>query len=185
MASVRTRRIRFRHSLLYELVLLARNRLMPMAMHIAESREELELLQDGEGPFQDLLEERSMWDADAIPLGSRPMNYLKLLADAPRALVIHGNYLADDELAFIGANRERMSLVYCPRTHAYFDHDAYPLAKAMAAGARVALGTDSRASNPDLDLLSEMRFVARNHSDVSPHDVAANGYAFRGRSAGA
>lgn len=161
--------------LVYELVLLACKREMPMAMHVAESREELELLEDGTGPFQELLEERSMWDPDAIPLNSRPMNYLKLLADAPRSLVIHGNYLADDELAFIGGNRERMSLVYCPRTHAYFDHDAYPLRKALAAGVRVVLGTDSCASNPDLSLLEEMRFVARNYSEISPHDVLRMG----------
>jgi cytosine/adenosine deaminase-related metal-dependent hydrolase len=161
--------------LIYELVMLARERSMPMAMHLAESREELELLQSGEGPFQELLEERSMWDPDVIPLGSRPMNYLKLIADAPRSLVIHGNYLDKEELAFIGARREKMSLVFCPRTHAYFKHDAYPLAKAAAAGARVALGTDSRASNPDLDLLAEMRVVARAHSEISPHDVLRMG----------
>jgi cytosine/adenosine deaminase-related metal-dependent hydrolase len=161
--------------LLEKLVSLACRNGMPMAMHVAESREELELLQTGEGPFQELLEERSMWDADAIPAGSRPMSYLKLLADAPRSLVIHGNYLADDELAFVGANRDRMSLVYCPRTHAYFNHEPYPLRTALASGVRVTLGTDSRASNPDLSLLEEMRFVARAYPDISPHDVLRMG----------
>jgi cytosine/adenosine deaminase-related metal-dependent hydrolase len=154
--------------LVVDLVALARERCMPMAMHIAESQEELELLRDGAGPFQELLEERSMWDADAIPRGSRPLDYLKMLADAPRALVIHGNYLDEEELAFLAANRERMSLVYCPRTHAYFSHATYPLAEALANGVRIALGTDSRASNPDLSLLSEMRHVARAHPTLDP-----------------
>lgn len=164
--------------LVYELVLAARERSMPMAMHLAESREELELLRDGAGPFQELLEERSMWDPDAIPAGSRPLDYLKLLADAPQSLVIHGNYLTDDELEFVGERRDRMSLVYCPRTHKYFQHAPYPLQKALAAGARVALGTDSRASNPDLNLLMEMRFVARAYPQVSPQDVIRMGTIF-------
>ena len=140
-------------------------------MHLAESREELELLRDGTGPFRELLDERSMWDPQAIPRGSRPLDYLRMLADAPRALVIHGNYLDDEELAFLGANRERMSLVYCPRTHAYFFHPPYPLGRALAAGVHVALGTDSRASNPDLSLLEEMRFVMRSHPAIGPYSI--------------
>ena len=41
-----------------------------------------------------------------------------------RALVIHGNYLDDEEIAFLGANCRRMAAVYCPRTHDWFAHDA-------------------------------------------------------------
>ena len=66
-------------------------------MHLAESKEEVELLAEGTGPFRELLEERSMWDADVLHLNSRPLDYLRVLAESPRALVIHGNYLAVDE----------------------------------------------------------------------------------------
>jgi cytosine/adenosine deaminase-related metal-dependent hydrolase len=83
--------------------------------------------------------------------------------------------LDEEELAYLAVNRARMSLVYCPRTHAYFDHESYPLAKALAAGVRIALGTDSRASNPDLDLLAEMRFIARAHSAIDPYEVLRMG----------
>ena len=76
---------------------------------------------------------------------------------------------------FLAAKRERMSLVYCPRTHAYFQHAPYPLTQALSASVRVALGTDSRASNPDLDLLAEMRFVARTYPTIDPHDILRMG----------
>jgi cytosine/adenosine deaminase-related metal-dependent hydrolase len=112
-----------------------------------------------------------MWDAEAIPQSSRPFDYLKMLSKSPRSLVIHGNYLADDELAFLGAQRNHMSLVYCPRTHAYFFHPPYPLGKALAAGVRVALGTDSRASSPDLNLLAEMCTVFRAQPWIDPQVV--------------
>lgn len=157
--------------LLRPLVTLAHRQNMPVAMHLAESREELQFLREGTGPFKDLLEERSMWDDEAVPLGSTPHDYLLMLADAPRALVIHGNYLEDDELDFLATHRDRMSLVYCPRTHAYFNHSPYPLAAALKYGVRVALGTDSRASNPDLKLLAEMQHVARAHQDVNSHQI--------------
>jgi aminodeoxyfutalosine deaminase len=144
---------------------------VPVAMHLAESREELELLADGAGPFRRMLEELGVWSPEVFSGGRRPLDYLKLLADAPRALVIHGNYLNREETDFLAANRARMSLVYCPRTHAYFAHKRYPLASRLERGVNVALGTDSRASNPDLSLLAEMRFVARSHANVPPDKV--------------
>ncbi len=161
--------------LLRKLVAESRMRNFPVAMHLAESRDELELLASRTGPFQELLDERSMWDASVISPGTRPLIYLQELAKAPRSLVVHGNYLDNDELTFIAENREHVSLVYCPRTHAYFQHAPYPLEEMLARGVQVALGTDSRASNPDLSLLAEMRFVARTHPAISPHDVLRMG----------
>jgi cytosine/adenosine deaminase-related metal-dependent hydrolase len=158
-------------SLVKDLVSLACKHHLPMAMHLAESRDELELLKNGTGPFKALLEERSMWDSEAIPRASRPLDYLQILAAAPRTLVVHGNYLDEEELGFVAHKRERMSLVYCPRTHAYFGHSSYPLHHALSRGVRVALGTDSRASNPDLSLLSEMRHVFRTHPEIDPNTV--------------
>ncbi len=154
--------------LLERIVELAAARGVPVAMHLAESPEELQLLSDGDGPFRDLLDERSMWDADAIPRGSRPLDYLRRLATAPRALVIHGNYLDADEIEFLGQRRDAMAVVYCPRTHAWFGHTTYPLDAMLQRGVRIALGTDSRASNPDLDLMAEVRFAARQFPQVDP-----------------
>jgi cytosine/adenosine deaminase-related metal-dependent hydrolase len=98
------------------------------------------------------------------------MDHLWELSFADRALVIHGNYLDDDELAFLAARSERMAVVYCPRTHDFFGHRRYPLEKALAAGVNVAIGTDSRASNPDLSVLAELRFVAAHYPEV-PRDT--------------
>jgi cytosine/adenosine deaminase-related metal-dependent hydrolase len=144
---------------------------VPVAMHLAESVEELELLQSHSGPFVELLAELDAWHPGAIPRGIRPLDYLQLLSSAHRALVIHGNYLSDAEIGFLAEHADRMSVVYCPRTHAYFGHGRYPLARMLAAGVNVALGTDSRASNPDLNLLAELHHIAYSHSDVQAADV--------------
>jgi cytosine/adenosine deaminase-related metal-dependent hydrolase len=57
-------------------------------------------------------------------------------------------------------------VVYCPRTHAFFGHPPHGFRDLLARGVRVALGTDSLASNPDLDLLAEARFLHRLYPDV-------------------
>ncbi|MFO0789115.1 MAG: amidohydrolase family protein [Pirellulales bacterium] len=161
--------------LLAKLIALAQHQRLPVAMHIAESREERQLLEHGTGPFQELLDERSMWDAAAITRGSRPLDYLRALAEAPRALAIHGNYLDAAELKFLAERRVNMSLVYCPRTHRFFQHEPYPLAQALAAGVRVAVGTDSRASNPDLSVLAELQFISRQNPTLDPYLILSMG----------
>src|SRR5262249_7966028 len=64
----------------------------------------------------------------------------------------------------------RASIVYCPRTHAGFGHPPHPFRALVKRGVRMALGTDSLASNPDLDLLAEARFLHRQYPDF-PGDV--------------
>jgi cytosine/adenosine deaminase-related metal-dependent hydrolase len=143
----------------------------PLAMHLAESPEELELLATATGPFRRLLDDLGAWHPDAIPLGTTPLDYLTALSRAPRSLIIHGNYLSDDEFAFLAAHRQRMALIYCPRTHHYFGHRPYRLPEILARGVHVAIGTDGRGSNPDLDLLAELRFVAHIYPTLAPHQV--------------
>jgi cytosine/adenosine deaminase-related metal-dependent hydrolase len=158
-------------SLLRMLVMYAKRRNQPVAMHLAESEEELQLLDSGSGPFQELLGDRSMWDATAIPPSTRPLTYLRMLAESPRSLVIHGNYLDHAEFAFLAEHADRMSLIHCPRTHAYFAHPQLPLAALLKNGVHVAIGTDSRASNPDLSMLGEIRHLAHAHQDVAPDTI--------------
>ena len=153
--------------LLRQIVRLAQIEQSPIAFHLAESREELELLETGQGPFREMLRAMGVWDDQQFPGGRRPLDFLEELAAAPRTLVIHGNYLGEDEIRFLARRADRMSLVYCPRTHAFFRHAPYPLARLFAAGVTMALGTDSRASSPDLSILAEMRFLARQHPEIA------------------
>ena len=159
-------------TLLDALVQLAAERQLPIAMHLAESREELELLAQGTGPFVDLLSARGLrWADSGIPLGTRPRDYLLRLLDAPRALVVHGNYLDADEITLLAQHRDRLSIVYCPRTHAFFGHEPYPLDALLEAGACVALGTDGRSSNPDLSLWGELRHLAASFPHRRPDEL--------------
>lgn len=132
---------------------------LPIAMHIAETEEELQLLATGNGPLRDFLESLGVFQSSAFQPSRSIAWYLNWLARAPRALVVHGNYLDSAQLRWLAKHRDRMSLVYCPRTHDYFEHSPYPLHDALDAGVRVTLGTDSRASNPDLNIWSEFRFL--------------------------
>lgn len=144
----------------------------PVAMHVAETQEELLLLSERRGPLADLLKEFGVWRDDSFREGVRILDVLKALSQAPRALVIHGNYLTAEEIRFLGGEPQ-MSVVYCPRTHLYFGHQDYPLTSLLEAGVNVALGTDSRASNPDLNLWREALTVRSRHPEVTPQQILA------------
>ena len=140
---------------------------VPVAMHLAETQEELELLAAGTGPLAELFSEWGLWTPGQRAAFQSPLEALQQLSVLPRVLVIHGNYLTPDELDFL-AGKDQFSVVFCPRTHSYFQHEPYPLAALLKRGIRVALGTDSRASNPDLNLLAEVQHVAQLHPEIAP-----------------
>ena len=146
---------------------LAAGRKAPVAFHLAETREELELLERARGPLVELFREMGFWIDGQIPLRRRPLDYLLELSVVPRGLVIHGNYLANDEIDWL-ADHPNLSVVYCPRTHSVFGHSPHPWRRMQERGVRVALGTDSRASNPDLSLWSEVLFLRERYPDVEP-----------------
>lgn len=154
------------HPELYRrLVDLAATRNVPLAVHLAETPSELELLAYGTGEFVDMLTEFGVWEPSVIPTGTRPLDYLKPLAKLDRALVIHANYLDDEELEFL-AQHPQITVVYCPRTHAWFGHEPHRWLEMLERGVSLALGTDSRASNPDLSLWQELLFLRDNFRNV-------------------
>jgi aminodeoxyfutalosine deaminase len=138
----------------------ATERGLPLAVHLAETQAELEFIDSEGGPLAEFLKGLGGWDSDDLVMFPEEVCYF--LEDTPVKLYAHGNYA--DSLHFIAAGG---SMVYCPRTHAAFGHAPHPFRDFLTRGVRVALGTDGLASNPDLDLLAEARFVHDRHPDVS------------------
>lgn len=143
--------------------LLARIPKLPLAVHLSESLAELELLHHHRGPFVPFLKEMGVWDPKG--LAESPSTVMKACNQRIPKLFIHGNYLATSSRI-----PRNSTIVYCPRTHAAFGHPPHPFRDFLAHGIRVALGTDSLASNPDLDLLAEARFIHRLYPDF-PGDI--------------
>jgi aminodeoxyfutalosine deaminase len=152
---------------------------LPMAMHLAELAAETSFLFDSSGPLGqdwDLMQKMDIID-DRIPLmKGGPIRWAQrwglLLADAQYSaptrdfpvLLAHVNYCDQGELAQLAA--ARVSVAYCPRTHAYFRHSPHRYRDMLTAGINVCLATDSRASNPDLSVIREAQFLWNvDHTD--------------------
>lgn len=132
----------------------------PLCLHVAESSEELTFLRSGEGPWRAVLDARGRWDPLWEPFDAGPVAYLERLGwITERSVIVHGVHLTDTELerlALVGA-----TLVTCPRSNRWTGAGTPPISRFYASGVRVAIGTDSLASAPDLNLFAELAEVRR------------------------
>jgi cytosine/adenosine deaminase-related metal-dependent hydrolase len=148
-------------------------RAMPMAVHVAESREESEFVSHGRGPFAEA------WAARGIPLLDHPSHLPSYRPTAqsspvqwldshgilgPATLCIHAIQLSSADIALLA--RREVAMAHCPLSNARHRHGAAPVAALRAAGIRVGLGTDSVASVGRLDCFAEAR-AARDLGGLS------------------
>lgn len=153
---------------------IARARRITLTTHAAETLAEREFLDDGGGEFRALLERLRAPNPRAVgATPARPLRLLEELGVLGRAtLLAHVNYLEPDDIERLA--RTQAAVVYCPRSHAFFGHPAHgrhAIDRMLAAGVRVALGTDSRASNGSLDLFEEMAFLRAARPDLAPATI--------------
>lgn len=135
----------------------ARRHGWPMAMHLAESPEERELLVDGTGSLGDFMSEALGLDvaAELGPGRTAIRRALDAGVAGPDMLAIHGNGPDPGEPELLAGSGS--PVVFCPLSHRFFGYPAWPLAAYRAAGVRMALGTDSLASNDGLSIRGELR----------------------------
>jgi cytosine/adenosine deaminase-related metal-dependent hydrolase len=148
----------------------------PVCMHLAELAEETDFLRDLSGPLGrewDVMQKLDILD-DAIPrFDGGPIRWAQrwgLLVHEPRdfpTLLAHVNYCDTGELAQLATHA--CSVVYCPRTHEYFRHPPHRYRDMLEAQINVCLGTDSLASNPDLNILKDAALLHTRDGFLAYH----------------
>jgi cytosine/adenosine deaminase-related metal-dependent hydrolase len=137
---------------------VARQNDLPLATHLAETPHESHFLNHLGGAFRRVWEKIGLWHDDVATFEGSPVQFAQAvgLLDYP-SLLAHVNYADDADLGLLAAGRA--SVVYCPRTHQYFGHPPHRWREMLARGINVAIGTDSRASSPDLNLVDDLRLL--------------------------
>jgi cytosine/adenosine deaminase-related metal-dependent hydrolase len=145
---------------------------VPMSVHLAESRAELEFLFDSSGPIADKLYPFAGWDAYLPPpRRTTPAAYLDALGILkPGTIAAHCVQITPSEAEIL--KQRGVAVVLCPRSNDKLDVGTAPVRLLKKSGIPLALGTDSLASNDSLSLLDEARYLLdRFPDDITPDEA--------------
>ena len=142
-----------------------------VSVHAAESEEEVLFLRTGEGPLRDLLEERGMEPGRWQPPGCGAVTYLDQLGFLDSlSLCVHVVHVSQEEIQLL--QRFQVGVCLCPRSNLFIGNGLPPVRQLLDAGVPCALGTDSLASNADLNLFEEMTVLV-DQCGIGPDVVLA------------
>lgn len=136
---------------------------LPVAIHVAESREEVELFMHGTGPLAEWLGDLGV---NVPARGVSPVNYLAelgALGGAPT--LIHGVQVNEEDARLI--SRADSVVVHCPRSNEALSVGKFPWTLYAKHSVDVAFGTGPRALSSDLDVTEEVLAAMRLHGDAA------------------
>lgn len=143
---------------------------VPFAIHVAEHLEEMQFIQDGTGFCRELLENLGRWVPGWRAPGVSPVAYLDRLGVLDdRTLLVHVVHLTESDWQVVA--QRHCSVCFCPRSNASLQVGRPAIETAVRLGIPAALGTDSLASNRDLNLFAEAALVLDDHPGVRPEAV--------------
>jgi cytosine/adenosine deaminase-related metal-dependent hydrolase len=146
-------------ALLRALLDAARSRMIPLTMHLSESKDESTFFRASTGRIAEDLYPFIGWEEFLPePMGITPTQWLDYSnALEPDFLAVHGVNLSKSDIAMI---KDRgASVVLAPRSNHNLDVGKTPVREMLQAGIPLSLGTDSLASCDSLSLWDEMRFL--------------------------
>jgi len=139
----------------------------PIALHLAETRQEVEFAKCRTGEMVDFVRRMGAWDEAEEAWGGHPVDIILEIAKSTSCIAAHLNYIEDTHLQRLAASN--MTVAYCPRASDYFGHRGHRWQEMLEVGINVALGTDSLLcldTQDRISILDEMRYLyARDHVD--------------------
>jgi aminodeoxyfutalosine deaminase len=139
----------------------------PAAIHLAESPDESAFLRDGGGEWPAFLERRGLGHVSFSPPGASPVRYADGLGVLhPRLVAAHGVQVDGPDRETLA--RRGVNVVLCPRSNRNLGVGRADVPALLAAGVRLALGTDSLASVETLDVLDDAVLLRRQFPGLDP-----------------
>jgi cytosine/adenosine deaminase-related metal-dependent hydrolase len=153
-----------------DVVALARQRGLRLHVHLAETADEVEFVLSGGGPYAAANRARGLVMDLYDGSGRTPTQHLDALGGlGPDVHVAHGVHCDAGDRELLRARGTAVAL--CVRSNALLSGGEPPVAAYLDEGSPFALGTDSLASAPSLDLLEEacaVRALARRQGYDAP-----------------
>jgi cytosine/adenosine deaminase-related metal-dependent hydrolase len=135
-----------------------------ISIHNQESEEENKFYTSKEGNVRDLLSALGIDDSPFTPSGKSSLQtYLDWLSADHPFLLVHNTYTRRDDVQYAHSRLKEVHWCLCPNANIYIENRLPDLDMLISEGANLCIGTDSLASNHQLNILAELHTIKKHY----------------------
>jgi aminodeoxyfutalosine deaminase len=140
-----------------------------LSIHNQETAFENEFLQNKTGDFLRLYENLGINISSFVPTNKSSLqSWLPQLHHAKKIISVHNSFTNEDDLIFANnfSSTQEMYFCLCPNANLYIENTLPPVEILMKNNCQIVLGTDSYASNTQLNIFEEIKTIQKNFPDI-------------------
>lgn len=141
-----------------------------ITIHNQESKAEDELYKTGGGKFLALYKNFGIDISSFIPPGKSSFGTWTDYFDRNQKIIsVHNTFTGKDDLEYSTFNiqHSKISFCLCPNANVYIEKSLPPVEMLMQHGCHIVLGTDSYASNHQLDIAAEISTLRKSFPQIN------------------
>lgn len=143
-----------------------------LSIHNEETPAENQYFNDKTGEMKELYKTLNIDDTYFQPSGKTSLQtYLPYLKQAHDLLLVHNTCITAADLHYLNDYAGRVSLCLCPNANWYIERALPDIPVIAASGHNICLGTDSLASNHDLNIYEEIKTIRAQYPQIAMSDL--------------
>jgi len=146
-----------------------------ITIHNQETADEDVFIKEGKGEFLIMFEKMKIDNSFFKPKEKGSVEYyFQNLSLAKSVILVHNTYSKQTDLDFISQykNEEQLiSFCLCPNANLYIENALPPVDLFIKNNCNLVLGTDSFASNHQLNILEEIKTIQKNFSQIKTETI--------------
>ena len=136
-----------------------------ISIHNQETKAEDELYQFKSGGFSDLYKNFGIDTGSFEATGrSSLQSWLPRFTHGQKIISVHNSFTAEDDIVFA---KNKLQYCLCPNANLYIENVLPPVELLMKNNAHIVLGTDSYASNHQLNIMAEINTIQEHFPGIS------------------
>jgi len=141
-----------------------------ISIHNQESAQENLFFLEGKGDFTKMFEMMKIDNSFYVAKKKRSIeSYFKKFSSAKSVILVHNTFTEQQDLDFIHEHKNKNQLVsicLCPNANLFIENTLPPVDLFLRNDCQIILGTDSLASNHQLNILEEIKTIVKNFPEI-------------------
>lgn len=131
-----------------------------LSIHNQETDEENKLFETGKGAFAEFFNDLGIAQSDAHNSGKNAIQYhLPQMSKEVNTLLVHNTFSSKSDINFAKDEHQKLFWCLCPNANLYIENNLPDVGMLKEENLKITLGTDSLASNHQLNILTEMQIL--------------------------